>query len=169
MTEAPPANDPAALTLFNEKRSHQTHRAQLPGLADLAHKVERVHADDPDVPADPGDLLQKLIGELEVHMKKAELILFPAIRRGGKAGIEVPIAAMRAEHDDHGTDIARIRTLTNNMTRPDGACGSWTRFHDGLAEFEDDFEAHVRLKNEVLFPMFEPAARKTPCHPKPEA
>lgn len=158
MLDTPLKDDPAALTLFIEKRYHQTHRAQLPGLADLAHKVERVHAEDPDAPVGLGDLLGKLIGELEVHMKKEELILFPAIRRGGKAGIEAPIAAMRADHDDHGTEIARIRTLTNNLTLPDGACGSWTRLYDGLTEFVDDFEAHVRLENEVLFPMFEPAA-----------
>jgi iron-sulfur cluster repair protein YtfE (RIC family) len=53
-------------------------------------------------------LLYKLIGELEVQMNREELILFSAIRRGGKAGIEAPIAAMRVDHDDRGTDIARI-------------------------------------------------------------
>lgn len=108
MTDTPPKGDPAALTLFIEKRD------QLPGLAHLAHKVERVHAGEPDAPAGLGDLLQRLIGELEMHMKKEELILFPAIRRGGKARIEAPIAAIRADHDDHGTDIARIRALTDN-------------------------------------------------------
>lgn len=158
MNETPPNDDPAALTIFIEKRYHQTHRDQLPDLADLAHKVERVHAEDPDAPAGLRDLLHKLIGELEVHMKKEELILFPAIRRGGMAGIEAPIAAMRADHDDHGADIARIRTLTHNLTLPEGACGSWTRLYHGLAEFVDDFEAHVRLENDVLFPKFEPTA-----------
>ena len=117
MSDMPPKDDPAALTLFIEKCYHQPPRDQLPDLACLAHKVERVHAKDPD---GLGDLLQRLIGELEVPIKREELILFPAILRGGKAGIEAPSAALRADHDAHGADIARFRTLTNNLILPDG-------------------------------------------------
>lgn len=158
MTDIVPTDDPGALTRYIETRYHRTHRDQLPGLAALAQKVERVHADDPDVPDGLGDLLQRLIGELEVHMKKEELILFPAIRRGGMPGIETPIAVMRADHDDHGTEVDRIRALTGNLTLPEGACRSWTALYDGLTVFLDDLEAHVRLENDVLFPLFEPGS-----------
>lgn len=157
MSQAVPKNDPTELTRYIETRYHQTHRAQLPDLAALALKVERVHADAPQVPAGLGTLLQRLIGDLEVHMKKEELILFPAIRRGGMPGLETPIAVMRADHDDHSAEIAHIRALTQNLTLPEGACRSWTALYDGLATFIDDLEAHVLLENEVLFPLFEPA------------
>jgi regulator of cell morphogenesis and NO signaling len=89
-------------------------------------------------------------------MKKEELILFPAIRKGGMPGIENPIAAMRADHDDHATDIAAIRKITGGPTLPEGACGTWTRLYTGLAEFLTDLEDHMKLENEVLFPQFEP-------------
>lgn len=159
MTMDAPVNDPAALTTFIETRYHQTLRAQLPDLAALALKVERVHGDSPDAPHGLGALLERLIGDMEVHMKKEELILFPAIRRGGMPGIENPIAVMRADHDDHDREVAKIRRLTQDLTLPDGACRSWTALYDGLRVFLDDLKAHIHLENDVLFPCFETAPK----------
>lgn len=158
MTTAPPLDNPAALTTFIETHYHQAHRAQLPDLAALALKVERVHGKSPDAPLGLGALLERLIGTLEVHMKKEELILFPAIRRGGGPGIENPIAVMRADHDDHQTEVAQIRRLTHDLTLPEGACRSWTALYDGLGKFLSDLDAHIRLENDVLFLRFAPAA-----------
>ncbi|MCB2127151.1 MAG: hemerythrin domain-containing protein, partial [Rhodobacteraceae bacterium] len=100
-------------------------------------------------------VLRRMIGEMEVHRKKEELILFPAIRRGGGPGIENPIAVMRADHDDHSAEVAEIRRLTAGLTLPQGACGTWTALYAGLDEFITDFEEHMRLENDVLFPQFE--------------
>jgi regulator of cell morphogenesis and NO signaling len=122
MTEAAPLHAAAELTRFIEAHYHASHRDRLPELAALAGKVERVHAGKTGVPHGLADLLSRMIGEMEVHMKKEELILFPAIRKGGKPGIETPIAAMRADHDDHGQDIAQIRAFTGGLEPPDGAC-----------------------------------------------
>lgn len=94
-------------------------------------------------------------------MKKEELILFPAIRKGGMPGIESPIAVMRADHDDHAVEVVRIRSLTDGLTLPDSACRTWTALYAGLAEFLTDLEDHIRLENDVLFPQFEP---KAPAH-----
>ncbi|WP_206454348.1 hemerythrin domain-containing protein [Aurantimonas marina] len=157
MTETVPTDDPAELTRWIETHYHARHREQLPELAALAAKVEQVHAAAPEVPAGLSELLRQMIGALEVHMKKEELILFPAIRRGGMPGIENPIAVMRADHDEHGAEIARIRTLTNDLTLPGDACRKWTALYEGLAEFIAELEVHVRLENEVLFPQFETA------------
>lgn len=156
-TQSIPPSDPAEVTRYIETRYHARYREQLPDLAALAARVEQVHAGSPSVPAGLSALLQHLIGGLEVHMKKEELILFPAIRRGGMPGIENPIAVMRADHDDHGAEVARIRALTADLTLPDAACRKWTALYEGLAGFIDDFEAHIALENNVLFPQFEPA------------
>ncbi len=157
MTNTAPIDDSAALTRHIETRYHQRHREQLPDLAALSARVESVHAGDPSAPAGLASLLEKLIGELEVHMKKEELILFPAIRRGNRA-IGEPIAAMRADHDDHAAEIAEIRRLTAQLTLPANACRTWTSLYDGLGSFVADLEEHIRLENEVLFPRFEPTA-----------
>ncbi|GAA6201245.1 hemerythrin domain-containing protein [Aquicoccus sp. SU-CL01552] len=76
MTQLTPPEDPADLIRFIEVEYHAKHRAQLPELAAQSEKVEIVQ----DVPAGLANLLRRMIGELEGHMKKEELILFPAIR-----------------------------------------------------------------------------------------
>ena len=154
-----PINDAAALTHYIETRYHARHREQLPMLAAMAERVEDVHFGDDGVPDGLSVLLQQMIGEMEIHMKKEELILFPAIRRGGMPGTEAPIAVMRADHAGHDREVAEIRRRTGNLTLPDGACGTWTRLYEGLADFIDDLTEHMRLENEVLFPPFEPAGR----------
>lgn len=154
MTDAV-ASDPVALTQYIEERFHARHREQLPPLVDMAAKVEAVHAAAHGVPAGLAVLLRRLLGELEVHMRKEELILFPAMRRGGMPGIENPIAVMRADHDDHVRALSDLRQLTGDLSLPAGACGTWTALYAGLDDFLTDFDEHLRLENEVLFPQFE--------------
>ena len=155
MSEMPSVEDAAALTRLIELRFHARHRAQLPALAALAEKVEDVHFGDQDLPVGLSSLLRRMIGTLEVHMKKEELILFPAIRRGDTEGIESPIAVMRADHTNQEAEVAEIRRLTANLALPQGACRSWASLYQGLAEFLHDLDEHVRLENDLLFPRYE--------------
>ncbi len=155
-THDAPAHDAPELTRYIETRYHVRHREQLPRLAAMAEKVEDVHFGDEDLPEGLSDTLRRMIGDMEVHMKKEELILFPAIRKGGGPGIENPIAVMRADHDDHDRDVGEIRRRTRNLTPPEGACGTWAALYAGLEEFICDLEEHMRLENDVLFPQFEP-------------
>ncbi|MFV0360336.1 hemerythrin domain-containing protein [Tropicimonas sp.] len=159
MNDTAPVDDAAELTRHIETRYHARHRAQLPVLAELAEKVETVHAGDANVPAGLSALLRQLTGDMEVHMKKEELILFPAIRKGGMPGIEAPIAVMRADHADHDVEVQQIRQMTGGPTLPDGACRTWTALYSGLEEFIADLEEHMRLENDILFPQFEPGGR----------
>jgi regulator of cell morphogenesis and NO signaling len=134
---------------------HEVHRAELAELQRLARKVETVHADDPEVPAGLAQALDVLASEMEDHMTKAEMILFPAMRAGGGPGIEHPIAVMRGDHDDHTANIELIRQLTGGLMPPDHACGSWRALYSGTEKLLDDLAAHVALENDVLFPRFE--------------
>ena len=144
----------ADLTRYIETRYHARHRTELPELAALAEKVETVHFGDEDVPDGLSALLRRMIGELEVHMKKEELILFPAIRNAA-SGLDAPIAAMRDDHDSHESDIARIGQLTSGLALPQDACPIWTQLYTELSKFVAELEEHIRLENEVLFPPFE--------------
>lgn len=150
-----PIHDAAELTRFIETRYHARHREQLPALAAMAEKVEAVHAGAADVPTGLAEVLRRMIGEMEVHMKKEELILFPAIRKGGGPGIEHPIAVMRADHDDHAAAVQEIRRITGGPSLPEGACRTWTALYKGLETFINDLEEHMRIENDVLFPRFE--------------
>lgn len=140
-----------------ETHFHARHREQFLMLAAMAERVEDVHFSSNGVPDGLSASLCQMIGGMEVHMKKDELILFPAIRRGEVLGIEQPITVMRADHAAHGRRVAEIQRMTANLSLPNGACGTWTRLCDGLAEFTDDLTEPMRLENEVLFSQFEPA------------
>ena len=136
-------------------RFHEVHRRQLPELIALSRKVEQLHANKPGVPAGLADSLQQALGELEVHMRKEELILFPAMRRQGAGPLDEPIARMRDDHTDHGGLLERIAALTDDFTAPEDACGSWRALYTGAAQFRDDLIEHIHLENNVLFPRFE--------------
>lgn len=136
-------------------RYHEVHRRQVPELIMLSRKVERVHAGKPGVPAGLADMLQHALGELEVHMKKEELILFPAMRRQGSGPLDGPIAQMRDDHVDHGELLERMAELTGDFTVPEGGCGTWRALYAGAAQFRDDLIDHIHIENNILFPRFE--------------
>lgn len=136
-------------------RYHETHRRELPELVKLARKVETIHAQHAQAPHGLADMLQKLLGEIEVHMKKEELILFPAMRRHPNGALDTPIAQMRHDHDEHDGQLREIEAMTGSFLAPEGACGSWQALYAGLAKFQRDFTAHMHLENDVLFPRFE--------------
>ena len=101
-----------------ETRYHATHRRELPELVRLARRVEAVHKANPAVPRGIADLLERMGGELEDHMRKEEDVLFPLMRRGGHPMIAQPIAVMLAEHDDHGAHLRDIGAADRRLHRP---------------------------------------------------
>lgn len=136
-------------------RFHEVHRRELPELHKLAIRVERVHADNPAVPAGLSELLARIQTNLESHMQKEEQVLFPMMRGGGHPMIVHPIDMMRHEHDDHGEELAALAALTNDMTPPPGACNSWQALYAGLAKLAHDVTEHIHIENNILFPRFE--------------
>lgn len=143
-----------ALIDLIETRYHATHRRELPELIRLARRVEAVHNDHNAAPRGITALLERMSGELEVHMKKEELILFPMMRRGGHPMIAQPIAVMLAEHDDHGVHLRELEALTNDFATPGDACPSWRALYVGTNKLVDDLMEHIHTENNVLFPRF---------------
>ncbi|HDZ72331.1 MAG TPA: iron-sulfur cluster repair protein YtfE [Aurantimonas coralicida] len=141
-----------------QTRYHEVHRRQIPELIELSRKVEAVHAAHPNAPEGLADALQQIMGELEVHMKKEELILFPAMRRQAEGQLDAPITEMRHDHDAHGAFLERVAQITDDYTLPDGACRSWQALYAGAAQLKDDLMEHIHLENNVLFPRFEASA-----------
>jgi len=130
-------------------RFHQRHREQLPELKQLAMRVEEVHGDHAEAPNGLAEHLNNMLQELESHMMKEEQILFPMLSRGVYPS--GPISVMEEEHVQHEAELERINELTNNLTLPEGACGTWTALYSGLKELQDDLYEHIHLENNVLF------------------
>ena len=153
--EVSPEQDTATMIGEILSRYHEGHRRDLSELAMLARKVEAVDADHEAAPHGLADTLQDMVGELEVHMKKEELILFPAMLRHDARPLAAPISQMRHDHDDHGTQIRRLDEITNGFTLPEGACRSWQALYAGTRKLVDDLMDQIHLENNVLFPRFE--------------
>ena len=153
--ELPGVTEPGALIEHIITRYHEVHRAQLPELIRMAHRVEAVHRGNPAVPAGLGNLLEQVQQELTAHMHKEETILFPMLKAGGNPFVRQPIGMMRAEHVAHGAALEQLNALTHHATPPVGACNTWRALYAGIAQLSEDLLQHIHLENNVLFAQFE--------------
>jgi regulator of cell morphogenesis and NO signaling len=133
-------------------RYHGWLRTELPGLLQMARKVEAVHAEKTTVPTGLATHLDQLHAETLAHLQKEETILFPMIRRGQGRSCGGPIQVMEAEHRDVGAALERVRSLTANLSAPPEACTTWRALYLGLGQLEKEFMEHIHLENNILFP-----------------
>ncbi|MFN8040062.1 MAG: iron-sulfur cluster repair di-iron protein [Acidimicrobiales bacterium] len=155
---------PAELVDHLEAVHHRYLDDELSGLAELADKVATVHgARHPEL-AEVVATYGELRADLEPHLRKEELVLFPMIRRLDAAGGEsldpplpmalaAPVSVMLAEHEQAGELLARLRELTGGYAPPDDACASYRSLYERLAALEADTHLHVHKESNVLFPM----------------
>ena len=94
------------------------------------------------------------MAELEDHMMKEEVVLFPMMLSGGNAMIAHPVSRMRSEHDRHGENLRAIERLGHDFAPPPNACNTWRALYTGLDKFRNDLMEHIHLENNVLFPQF---------------
>jgi regulator of cell morphogenesis and NO signaling len=138
-------------------RYHETHRRELQELVGLARKVEAVHAEHPDVPHGLADELEAFRLELDEHMYKEEMALFPLMLTRGGAVIGHPIQKMLRDHQQHVTKLIQIEQMARDFVAPDDACRSWRALYAGAAKFVNDLREHIHIENDVLFPRFQGA------------
>ncbi len=137
---------------------HDRLREDLPRFEAMAGKATLAHASKAPHLARVQDLVGELSADLNDHMRKEELVLFPAIRtlegagRRGASWISQPITVMEQEHDRAGELLAELRSITNHYTVPDWACPTVRALYRGLEEMEASMHLHVHLENNILFP-----------------
>lgn len=134
-------------------------------IAQYAEKVAKVHGHHYTEVVEINELLIDIMNELNSHMKKEEMVLFPyikemaaaqkkgiAISRPPFGSIQNPISMMESEHTDAGEILLRIKELSNNFTPPSGACNTFRALYAKLEEYQDDLFQHIHLENNILFP-----------------
>jgi regulator of cell morphogenesis and NO signaling len=137
---------------FIVERYHAGLRRDLPEIDRLAADVDRAHAEHPDRPAGLPDLLRTLHEDITEHLAKEEQILFPMIKRGDGRNAWGPIHVMETEHEDAGSILARIRSVTGDLKAPGDACPTWKALYRELDRLEQELMEHIHLENNVLFP-----------------
>lgn len=137
---------------------HDPLREALPLLQSMAAKVSRVHISKAPQLARLDTIVSELSAELLSHMRKEEIVLFPAIRTIEEGQdrpavpISAPISVMEEEHDHAGALLAELRTITDDYIAPQWACETLRALYRGLSELEAAMHVHVHLENNVLFP-----------------
>jgi regulator of cell morphogenesis and NO signaling len=137
---------------------HQPLREELPRLQAMASKVAQVHGGKAPQLARVDAIVSELSDELLAHMRKEEMVLFPAIQalERGVNSLPVPLSApitmMEHEHDHAGSLLAELRSLTAGYEVPEWGCATVRALYGGLAELESAMHVHVHLENNVLFP-----------------
>jgi regulator of cell morphogenesis and NO signaling len=145
---------------------HEYLKLELPRVGQRLAKVVQVHgANDPAALSELENVYKGLWQELDLHMHKEEMMLFPAIERYDAATqtglplppspfgtIANPIGVMEAEHESAGAALTRIRELTSDFQAPSYACATYRAMLDGLRALEGDLHIHIHLENNILFP-----------------
>lgn len=145
---------------------HEYLKLELPTLANRLNKVHAVHGGrDPQMWGRMVEVYGGLRAELELHLHKEEVILFPFIEKYGRAetqgrpvppvpfgSIANPIAVMENEHAGAGDALGELRTLTNGYELPPYACTTVRTLFAGLQALEADLHVHIHLENNILFP-----------------
>jgi regulator of cell morphogenesis and NO signaling len=171
VTQAPPAQRDWSAAPLTELIRHivDTHHAylgrELPAIQSRLDKVYRVYNQryGPSLIGLPA-VFGALRAELEMHLRKEEMILFPAIAAYEAAvssgqnlprvpfgSVANPIAMMNDEHESAGEALANIRAITRNFEVPDYACVTYRALMSGLEELERDLHMHIHLENNILF------------------
>ncbi len=145
---------------------HAYLRRELGPLGERLDKVYRKYNEKygPTLPGLP-EVFAGLRLELEMHTRKEEMILFPAIAANESAALTGsplpdtpfgsvgnPIRVMEAEHESAGQALAAIRSITSGYALPEYACITYKSLMAGLQELEQDLHMHIHLENNILFP-----------------
>ncbi len=150
---------------YIEKKHHRYVTEQTPVLKGYLDKLCSVHGDKHPELFEIRQLFAECAGELAMHMKKEELMLFPFIRKMAQAKqsggtlqpapfgtIRNPVNAMLQDHTTEGERFERIAQLSDNYTVPADGCNTYRITLAGLKEFEKDLHLHIHLENNILFP-----------------
>jgi|SRR5690349_4175197 len=147
------------------KRHHAYVEEKGPQIKGYLDKICRVHGDRHPELFEVRTIFSEVVGEMAVHMKKEELMLFPFIKRMERVGdsggavesplfksVNFPVGMMEADHAIEGEKLARISALTGHYAIPSDACNSFAITYQLLDEFEKDLHMHIHLENNILFP-----------------
>lgn len=151
---------------YIEKIHHRYVEEKSLEIKPYLDKICKVHGDNHPELWEIKKEFDASIGELAMHMKREELILFPFIRQLVIAKkrneskpdakfetVNNPIDQMLDEHNVEGERFRKISALSDNYTIPADACNTYKITYAMLKEFEDDLHNHIHLENNILFPM----------------
>jgi len=139
-----------------------THHAylyeELPKTSQYILKILRVHGSNHNELFKVHELFSRLKSELEEHLTKEEVVLFPLIKKYeknkdeiDKAEIKRVIEETEQEHTGAGDILKELREVTDHYSIPCDACTTYELTYNKIKEIESDLFQHIHLENNILF------------------
>lgn len=161
------------------EKHHSYVKQELPRLKLLIDKVGSVHRQAHPELLRVQELFDALASELNHHLQKEEMILFPYVTQMEKAieagqpaplpffgTVQNPIRMMVSEHDHAGNLLREIRAASADYALPADACMSYRTLWQALRDFEADLHQHIHLENNILFPRASALEEAQPDAPR---
>lgn len=153
---------------------HEYLKLELPRLRARLDRMASRHGER------DGRLLERLHAaycelqaDLEEHLHKEEMILFPFIERYDSAAergtpappppfgtVANPIRVMESEHTRVHEILAEMRSITRDYVPGSYACSNYIAVFRALEELEADLKEHIRVENDVLHRRAEALEKK---------
>lgn len=140
---------------------HERERAELTRLQTMASDLTRTHGLRHPEMLEVQAMLVSLANELEPHMLREEMVLFPYIRdleagdvapNAAFGTVTHPLRALAGDHQVVTGILDRLRALTEDFAAPIDAGFACDTFYGALADFERGLQRHLQLEERVLFP-----------------
>lgn len=138
-----------ALIEHIQTRFHEGHRQALPELLTLAAAVEAQGIDKGLV-----DALRAIGRDLEQHMFKEEMRLFPMMEQGGNTLIGRLIEDLHREHVAHEQGMECFRARAHELAQAHRTDAALQALAQAVEAFADELSCHIRAEDDELFPLF---------------
>lgn len=147
-------------------RHHEYLKRELPSIEADMTEVARIESGTyPQFAAAMLPLLVRFRQELEGHMKREELNLFPLIERlecafasrqpaprNSFGPLSNAIQFMNEDHDFENSLLDKMAEISHGFAVPPNAPSTYTNLMTRLQALKSDLEEHTRKEDEILFP-----------------
>jgi regulator of cell morphogenesis and NO signaling len=143
------ALDDEALIAHICERFHETHWRELPPIVALARDIEARGA-----PSGLAQALAATAAELEMHMFKEEMRLFPMMEQGGNTLLWQLVEAMRDDYIRQRDQIKQLQAELSLRVVPAGAETLLADLRRSAGKLFADLIEHMDVEDQVLFERF---------------
>jgi len=137
---------------------HRYAREHATTLSELISLVADRHGDQFPELKNLNHAARSFFKDIQKHVETEEKEVFPVIQiiasgsRPDEENWEKRLQTLKNNHQLSSEELLHLRTLTNDYHLPKEACESWRYMYRQLMDFEKDWDHHIRLENNILFP-----------------
>lgn len=147
------------LIQFIEDKHHTFMKAELPVTDAYLKKILAVHYEENgEVLLKLNKLYSALKAEIEEHLIKEEVSLFPLIKKyeqdPTQENLDKVFKVMQETEDEHdaaGDVLKEMRRITDGYSVPEDTCPTFETTYAKLEAIENDLFNHIHLENNILF------------------